>query len=588
MSIEIGKLEIKSIVRRRKKVFLSTFALIFFTCLIVAFVLPSIYSSEATIVVENQEIPEEYVKSTVTTFLSERLQVLSKKIMKYDKLLEICKAQNLYPEFDSDNEMVTEIKENIKMKTIDVDIKEASGRGSATIAFTLTFLHKSPEKAQAVANILSNYFVDEDKKARQKRAETTTLFLEKELETLRNQVILNEERISRFKARNINQLPGSTATFTQTVFRLEQKIDNIDSRIRTLQEKVVYLKSQIANIDPLVPILTEDGEVASNPNNRLKYLRLQLIRMQANFSDKHPDIIRLKSEIKELEAQQGIGTDGSTKYAINRLSEVQKEIAELQGRFGNKHPDVIRLTKEATLLKQQIKNSAQQNLSIDEEKTDNPAYMNIKAQIIVAEAEIDALRQDREEMSEKMEDYQKRLEKAPFIDEEYNSLTLDYANSKNKYNEVANKLHSAKIARMMDTSESGQRFRVDSPANRPSSPSEPNRLLIILMGFVLGIGFGIILSALMEGLDPSIKATEELEHLAGVPVLATLSFIDSPAQKRLRRMKQLTVFATVIAVVIICSLFCNWFVMPIDDIWQKFEDRLVEIGIPIENDHKKI
>ncbi len=586
MSIEIGNLEIKGIIRRRKKVFFITSALICLVCLIVAFVLPSEYTSESTIIVENQEIPEEYVKSTITTFVSQRLQILSRKILKYEKLIEICKTQDLYPDFDTDGEMVEEIKENTKMRTIDVDLKESGGRGSATIAFTLSFSHNDPQKAQAVAKILSNLFVEEDQKARQRQAKTTTLFLEKELENLRKQVELNEERISRFKARNINQLPGSTDAFTQTVFRLEQNIDNTDSRIRTLQEKEIYLKSQIANIDPMVPILTEEGKVASNPANRLKFLRLQLIRMQANLSEKHPDIIRLKSEIKELEEQQGSGGN-TAQYEINRLAEVEKDIAQQKAKLGDKHPDVIRLTKEAELLKQQII-YAQNNTTAANENVDNPAYMNIKAQIIVAEAEIDALRKERIKLTSKLDDYQKRLEMAPFIDEEYNSLTLDYQTAKKKYNEVANKLHSAKIAQMMDTSESGQRFRVDSPANLPGRPSKPNRLLIILLGFVLGFGFSVVLAALMEGLDSSIKATEELEHLAGVPVLATLSFVDSPEQKRLRRAKQLTVCATVIVFVLIGSLLLNWFVMPIDDIWQKFEDRLVEIGVPLEKDHNKI
>lgn len=586
MPIEIGKLEIKGIIRRRKKLFFIVSSLICFVCVVVAFVLPPLYTSQATIIVENQEIPEEYVRSSVTTFVSERLQVLENKILKYKKLVEISKGQALYPDFDTTGEMVAEMKKNIDLKTIDVALKEVATRNRATIAFTLSFSHSNPEKAKAVADILANLFVEEDRKARLRQAETTTMFLEKELEGLRQQVKLNEERISSFKAQNINQLPGSTGAFAQTLFRLEQNIDDIDSRRRTLQEKVIYLKSQIANIDPLVPILTEEGKVASNPANRLKYLRLQLIRMQSNLSDKHPDIIRLKSEIKELEAQHG-SDDGSAKYGINQLSKVEKDIAELKAKFGDKHPDVIRLTKEADLLKQQI-SAAQQNRSIENEITDNPAYMNIKAQIIVAESEIDGLQEDRLKLSDKLEDYQKRLEMAPFVDEEYNSLTLDYENAKKKYNEVANKLHSARISQMMDTSESGQRFRVESPANLPVMPSEPNRLLIILMGFVLGIGCGITLAALFEGLDSSIKAAGELEALTGMPVLATFSFVESPIQKRLRRTRQLTVLSTVVVFILFGSLLLNWFVMPLGDIWDKFEDRLVEIGVPIEKDRTKL
>ena len=585
MAVEIGKLELKGIIRRRKNVFIWTALIIFFLCLVVAFVLPPIYQSKATIVVENQEIPSEYVKSTITTYVSERLYILNEKITNYTKLLDIIKSHNLYPDLGSDGEKVGEMKDNIKLKTIDVALKETRGRERATIAFTLSYDYTSAEKAQNVVNTLSKIFIEEDQKAREAQASTTTQFLEKELEELRRNVKVNEEKISRFKAKNINQLPGSTGIFNQTIFRLEQDIDKIETRIRTVQEKIVYLKSQIANIDPLVPIITETGKVANNPNNRLKFLRLELIRKQANLSEKHPDIIRLKSEIAKLESQTG--DYDSTKEQVNRLKVVNKQIAELEAKYGEKYPDIVRLSKEADLLRSQIAAAERSNQN-DNEMTDNPGYMNIKAQIIVAETEVDALKKERTKIAAKLEDYQQRLERMPFIDEEYNSLTLDYANTKKKFNEVSNKLHSARIAQEMDMSERGVRFRIDTPANLPLKPVKPNRIMIVLMGIVLGFGFGIVLAALFEGLDTSIKGNEELESIAGVSVLTKLSYVDSPRQKRMRRIRYLIVTVAAMLLILMTSLAINWFIMPMDKIWAKFEDRLVEIGLPIEKDANRI
>ena len=347
-------------------------------------------------------------------------------------------------------------------------------------------------------------------------------------------------------------------------------------------EKRVYLKSQLANIDPMVPILTENGKVANNPGNRLKYLRLQLIRMQANLSDKHPDIIKLKSEIKELEGQ--VGDAGSSIEKINRLKYVEKEIVELESRYGDKHPDVVRLTKEADLLKKQIaqmKSSAAAN-TVPDELTDNPGYMNIRAQIIVAESEINGLKEERRNLMEKLEDYQQRLEKAPFIDEEYNKLTLDYENARRKFNEASNKLHNARIAQQMDVSDQGQRFHIDSKAFLPDKPYKPKRFIIVLLGFLVALGAAVGVTALKEGMDTSIKAADDLENLLGVPVLAAVSFVDSPAQKRMRRSRRLMVLGTVLVTIIVTSFAINWFVMPIGDLWAKVENRLVEIGLPLD------
>lgn len=584
MSIEIGKLEIKGIIRRRKKIFIISFLLLFFTCLVVAFVLPPFYKAEATIVVENQEIPQDYVKSTITTFLSERLELLKKKILSYPKLLQIIKKYQLYPDMDSDGGMVAKMQKDIALQTIDVSLRDArsGGRGTATVAFTLSYYNRDPKKAKLVANTLADLFVEEDKQSREKQAAITTTFLEKQLAELRHQVALNEEKISRFKAENINQLPGSTGVFTQTIFRLEGEINNIDARIQSTQDKVVYLKSQIANIDPLVPIITENGKIASNPNNRLKYLRLKLIGMEAYFSDKYPDVIRLKKEIKELESQVG-EVDTTSTEKKNRLFIVNKQLAELKAKYGEKYPDVIRLTREADLLRQQI--AADPNsMTIDDEHSDNPGYMNIKAQLIVAQSQIKALQEEKEKVSKQLEGYQTRLDKMPYIEEEYNSLTLDYANAKKKFDEVSSKLHSARIAQQMDISQRGQRFHIDTPARLPDKPDKPNRILIVLMGFVLGAGGGVLLAALSEGLDSSVKVTDELESIARVPVLATVSFVDTPQQKRLRRLKQLKVAAAVLVAVLAASLIINRFVMPMGVLWDKFQHRLAEIGISVDKD----
>ena len=587
MSVEIGKLELKGIIRRRRKVFFTTSLLVFIICTIIAFVLPSIYKSEVMIVVENQEIPEEYVKSTVTTFVSERLEIITKKILRYQKLLEIIKEHKLYPNLDSDGAMVQKMRDDIDLKTVDVTVRDraSSNFGFATIAFTLSYEYADAEMAKKIADILSNLYVEEDQKVRLKQTTTTTMFLEKELEELRQLVKQHEEKISRFKAENIKQLPGSTAVFSQTIFRLEQDLDNINARIRTNQEKVIYLKSQIANIDPMIPILTEEGEVANNPNNRLKYLRLQLIRMQANLSEKHPDIVRMKSEIKELESQ--VGSEQSSSEQKNQLAMVEREIVAVRAKYGDRHPDVIRLSKEAELLRQQIA-STKGSLTVVDDFSDNPDYMNVKAQIIVAESEIQALRKEKLKVNRKLEDYQQRLETAPFVDEEYNALTLDYENAKKKFNEVSNKLHSAKIAQQMDTSGSGARFRIDFPANLPETAHKPKRLLIVLMGVVLGVGGGLLLAALAEGLDSSVKAVDELESIAGVPVLASVSFVDSPKYKRERRKKLVVRAATAIAAIFCTILIINWFVMPIDDLWAKLETRLIEVGVPIKKESTAI
>lgn len=586
MAYEFNIKDLKGIMRRRKKMLLIPFVLIALIGLIVAFALPSIYRAQVMIFIENQEIPQEFVQSTTAAYVSERLHNLEQQILSYPRLLEIIQTHDLYPELPTNARMVNQMRQSITIVTLDVPIRERGSVGRAgalsTVAFTLSYEHKDPNKAADVANLLANFYVDEDRQSRGSRAETTTDFLTKELDDLRRLVKENEERISRFRSANIDQLPGSTNAFQQMVLRLEQDIERIDARMRTLQEKNVYLTSQIANIDPLVPILTERGKVAANPANRLKYLRLQLIQLQSSLSSLHPDIIRLKNEIADLEAQ--VGDEDTSMEKANRLKILEKEMVEAKSKYGDKHPDVIRLSREADLLRGQLAQQRTAPLSrqLPEERSDNPEYMNLRAQIIVTESEIHSLRQDRIRATQRLEDYQRRLEMAPYIDEQYNAMTLDYENAKRKFDEVSRNLHAARIAREMDLAERGERFRINHPAYIPDKPFKPNRLLIILIGFVLGAGCAVTLAAVTEGLDSSIKTPDEMEEVLGVPLLATISLYDSPREKRMRQLRRAVVTAYVIVIVLLGSVVVDRFVMPLGDLWTKFEDRLVEMGVPIE------
>jgi polysaccharide biosynthesis transport protein len=584
MAYELTMSDLKGILRRRRKVLIIPFALIFLAGLIVAFALPSIYKAQVMIFVETQEIPQEFVRSTTAAYVSERLHNLRQQILSYPRLLEIIRAHDLYPELASEARMVQRMREAILVETLDVATRErASARaGMSTVAFTITYEHKYPHKAADVANILANLYVDQDRQSRESRAGTTTDFLSQELEELRRQVKANEERISRFRAENIDQLPGSTGTFQQMVFRLEHDIERIDARMRTLQEKNVYLKSQIANIDPLVPILTERGKVAANPANRLKFLRLQLIQLQSNLSDRHPDIIRLKNEIADLEAQ--VGDSDTSMEKANRLKILEKELVEAKSKYGDRHPDVVRLSREADLLHRQI---AQQTVNpvsraLPDEHSDNPEYMNLRAQIIVTESELDSLRQDRVRATQRLEDYQQRLAMQPFVDEQFNALTLDYENAKKNFDEVSRNLHAARIAQEMDLAERGERFRINHPAGVPVKPSKPNRLLIMIIGLVFGAGCAVGLAAVSEGMDSSIKTPDEMESVLGVPLLATISLFDSPREKQLRRFRRAVMVSSLVVIILLGSVVVDRFIIPLGDLWAHFEDRLVEMGVPIE------
>ncbi len=548
--------DIRGLIRRRYKIGLSVFFIFVFIFVVIAMVLPSIYISSAMILIEEQQIPQDYVKSTITSYAEERLQMITRQIMKYSQLNDIIQEFNLYQELVNSGKIVQAVGNMRKAIAIE-SISTKEGKRSATVAFNLSYEGTDPVAVKKVTDALSKLYLKEELKAREKQVSVTTDFLKRELENLKEQVALHEDRVGEFKSKHIGELPENTPFNMQNISRLEMETERIVARIRTLEDRKIYLKGQLANIEPLNPVTTEQGKVALNPKERLKGLQLDLVRMQARLSDKHPDIRKLKAEIAKLENQ--VGQHDESVEKIKMLRDKKAKLSELQGRLSPKHPDIVNLKKEIAILSKQVDNLLTEKtmLETSEEMPDNPAYINILTQIVAADAEIKSLKKEEESINESLADLRKKIGAAPLVAKEYNELTLNLNNAKSSYNEILNKLTTAKVAQQMEEQQMGEKFTILEPAYLPSSPSKPNRIAIILLGIVIGSGLSIGSAAIQERFDDSFKNEDELSRLSGLPVLASFELVETNEERNLRRRKMaLFAFGTA-GLTVIFLIFIN-------------------------------
>jgi uncharacterized protein involved in exopolysaccharide biosynthesis len=178
-----------AILNRRKKQFIIPAVIIFVICVLLAIGLPSVYQSKATILIEQQEIPTDLVRSTVTSYAGERIQVISQKVMTTENLSKIINNYDLYKRERKTTSMsilVDEMREEINLEMISADVVDPrSGRPtSATIAFTLSFNNKSPRVSQKVTNELVSLFLNANLERRAKSAIETSGFLAAESKKL--------------------------------------------------------------------------------------------------------------------------------------------------------------------------------------------------------------------------------------------------------------------------------------------------------------------------------------------------------------------------------------------------------------------
>ncbi|MCP4296030.1 MAG: hypothetical protein GY786_10515 [Proteobacteria bacterium] len=584
MEKELELQEIKGLIRRRKKVFILSFLLLIMIGVIVSLSLTPIYMSEAVIRIEDQEIPEDIVQATIPDYAEERIEKISQQVLSRPKLLEIIEEFNLYTDI-KDKETPTELvkkmrRKDITLKTIAARMqnKRVGTKIAVTVAFTLAYDGEDPVKVQKVADRLSKLFLEEDIRVRERRIAGTTDFLTSELNRLRMEISQQEKVISEFKQNNLGELPSDRGYNLQIVTRRQQELDKAEFRLQSLHERKFLLETRLANIEPLTPIVIDGEDLAINPAQRLKRLRLELASMQSVYSEKHPDIRKKKKEILKLEQEVKESEDSVGK--IKKLKQLEIKFASTKSKLGSKHPDVRAMQREIAILRELVDNLVTENVKvkISEEKPDNPIYISLKTQVETTEMEIKAILDNMPKLMSEIDEYQIKINNTPVIEKELNALTRDYKDLKRKYSEISNKLMNAELTQEMEGKQKGERFSITSSAYLPEEPTKPNRLIIIVLSFFLAFGISTALAVFQEYVDDSIRTPNQLKELTNIPVFSAISYIENDDEKRKKRVKILIWAGAAVSCVAIALLIVDQFFMELDQAWEVVVERIMMIA----------
>jgi len=509
--------DLTAILKRRKWALVLPAVIIFAIAAVVALALPSTYRSTATILIEEQEIPREYVMSMVTSYAEQRIQSSTQRIMSAARLVEIIKRFNLYADLREKwtvEEIIAKMRKDIKFETISADVVDRrTGRPTAaTIAFSISYEGKNPDMVLEVANVLSSLYLEENLRVRDEKTAGASKFIEDEMKEVQVSLAQQDAKIRDYKNKNLNTLPELNQLNMQELERLERNLEQMEIQLRTLRERESFLKTQMASVPPDL----------SNPDkDRLKELRVKLISLKTRYSDEYPDVSKTQAEIAELEKRLNLPSAAPV---------------------GN--------------------------------KPDNPAYINLDSQLSSTQSEIDSLRKQVGAFEKKKREYRRRMEAAPGVEEGYRILMGERNNLHVKYDDLMKKHMETKVASGMEKGQLGERFTLIDPARMPEKPVSPNIPAILLIGLFLGIGGGVGAASLQEFSDQSVRSGEALTRATGFPILASIPEILTPrdlAGKKTRRW--IWILSIVVVVVLGVALF-HFFIMDLDVFWAKLMRRL--------------
>ena len=503
------------ILKRRKWSLVVPAVIVFILAAVVAFSITPIYQSSATILIEAQELPREYATSMVTSYVEQRIQSYNQRIMSSPRLIEIINRFNLYADLRGKKtmeEVIDKMRKDIKLDTITPE-ESRPGRSTA-IAFTASYRGERPAVVQQVVNVLASLYLEENLKVREEKTAGASKFIEDEMKAVQASLTSLDSKIAAYKRKYINSLPELSQLNFQELDRVEQGIGQLEIRLQSVKERETILRTQLAGVPPEISNSNPDRE-------RLRELRVKMINLKTHFSDLHPDVIKMKQEIAELE----------NKLQISSGEPISS-------------------------------------------KPDNPAYISIMSQLAITESEIDSLKKQIAAVQQRRDEVRQRLQNSPRVEEGYKALMGERNNLQLKYDDLMKKHMETKVATGLEKEQMGERFTLIDPPRLPQKPVKPNIPAILLIGMVLGIGSGVGLASAREYLDQSVRSAEALARATGLTVLVSIPEILTARDLEAIKRRRLVTAGSVILVALVGIVVFHFFIMDLDVFWAKLMRRL--------------
>ena len=374
-------------------------------------------SVETLILVEQQKVPEQYVVSNVAADLQERLQSMTQQIVSRTRLLHIVDQLNLYPK--QRGHLSTDELVEMMRKDIQIELVQSPSKRELT-AFKIAYLAANPTVAQQVTNQLSSLFIEENLTLQQ--AENTTDFLDSQLNDARQGLSAQEQRVKDFKIQHLGELPTQVESNVQILSGLQMRVQQETEALAHAKQQSVYLES-------------------------------------------------LLSQYRSTRSEIGAGnpTSSQTPPALDRNWPVSRaQLADLSAHYTDRHPDVRKL-KEQIAKAEKIKQQMQADLaSPPSEQNAASAYgdtqslspmVELQSQLKVNKLEIENRQRSIQQIQSQIEQYQARLNTAPLREQQLTDLTRDYDQSRKNYEGLLAKRDQSEMATNLEKRQQGQQFR---------------------------------------------------------------------------------------------------------------------------------
>ncbi len=443
---------------------------------------PKEYQSTSLLSYQRQGISPNKMSPDLETKIRDIVNSLTQIVTSRTNLEKIINDVQLYQE----EQKILPIEDAIEMfrKKI-VVIPSRQGE-----VFTVSYSGSAPDKVVRATNAIAALFIEENLKYRQEKATDTSSYTSQELETAKKVMDTQENAMRDYKLQNYDEMPEHREANLTRLTSLQAQYQRKQESIQDLEKTLVLIQDQLNNRRMLIQQSVGPAQDNSEGDNRLSLpnLRSALDALLLKYTEKHPEVVRIRKLIEKVEQD---GTPGGGRNGLTRGSRAADG--------GSVYDKVL---------------------------------MQLEVQQKGVRLNIANLENEKNELRKIVAQYEKWVSAAPVREAEWSSLTREYGQLKKHYDYLVGQNLQAESMLSLEQQQKGSQFKIEDPARSSGRPIKPDFLKIMGMSLMVALGFSVVVTFMLDYFDNSFRDPEILKPTLGIPLLITIPYIETTAEQK--------------------------------------------------------
>ncbi|MCU7906285.1 MAG: chain length-determining protein [Candidatus Thiodiazotropha sp. (ex Epidulcina cf. delphinae)] len=446
-------------------------------CWAVIFALPNQYQSVAKVYVDTDSVLRPLLQGlAVQNNMNQRLHLMTRTLLSYDNLKTLLLETDLGYLATTEEEreqLIDWLREKID---IQVNRRQIPGAQVTENFYTIEFVYSDRFMARKVVQVLLDIFVESALGDTRVESDAAQIFLQQQIREYETRLVEAENKLTDFKRQHVDTLPRDSGGVFHRLDEARGDLEEVSLQLKEATIRRDELKRQyattLAEEEKRHEELGMSAAVSSPTAQRLLAMQTKLDELLLRYTEQHPDVQELLSKIDELKARS------SRTGGLNAPSA-----------------------------------SATVSTALEELKL---AYRR-------SEVDLRTISLRHREYQKRVSELRKKLDTLPQVEAELTRLNRDYNINRENYQELVQRLESAKMSEQADEAGDNLKFRVVEPPKIPILPIGPKRLLYSAAALILALGLGGAVAFLFSQMMPVYFDTRTLSADLEFPVLGQVT-----------------------------------------------------------------